>query len=289
MDGCAGGPQLADDARARARNHTQHKAPPLSAPLTLNRRPPDTVRAPWPPPPLLWLTTATAAHRCCRCRCRRCLQMEATADKKLTTIADVCPASIGNIVRCTQILQQMAQDPAYRARWQQQTNATARETVIVYNHLAAIFRAPTEPVAPAPVAYTPQEIELDTLGEHEPGMTRWRMSAWYEASVQVDVPADIDPREADCHLLYNHMYINTEDGHAPFECNSARTIFINDAFDIEVEDQVEPAALSSKILPTAAPATATEPAPPSAEPVDAPARPVKKAKVCPIPSIERYH
>jgi hypothetical protein len=39
---CWRAPQLADDARARARNHTQHKAPPLSAPLTLN--PPETPR-----------------------------------------------------------------------------------------------------------------------------------------------------------------------------------------------------------------------------------------------------
>jgi hypothetical protein len=113
---------------------------------------------------LLCVQMAAAAHRCrCRCRCLLCVQMAAAAadDKKPSTIADVPRINIGNIIRTGQILQKMAQDPVYRQAYQEDTDTVAQEVVIVYNHLAAIFRAPAEPNVTAPATTTPSAEPVD--------------------------------------------------------------------------------------------------------------------------------
>ena len=77
------------------------------------------------------------------------------ADKKPTTIADVPEVHIGNIIRNYQILQRMVQDPVYRQAYQDDTDTVGQEVAIVYNHLAAIFRAPAEPDVTAHTTTTP--------------------------------------------------------------------------------------------------------------------------------------
>jgi hypothetical protein len=83
------------------------------------------------------------------------------ADKKPFTIADVSCMRIGNIIRTTQILQKMVQDPVYRQACQGDIDTVAQEVVIVYNHLAAIFRAPVEPDVTAPATTTPSAEPVD--------------------------------------------------------------------------------------------------------------------------------
>jgi hypothetical protein len=87
--------------------------------------------------------------------------MAAAADKKPTTIADVPCLNIGNIILHHYILQKMVQDPVYRQAYQEDTDTVSQEVAIVYNLLAAIFRAPAEPDVTAPATTTPSAEPVD--------------------------------------------------------------------------------------------------------------------------------
>eukprot|EP01049_Picozoa_sp_SAG25_P006274 SAG25_NODE_465_length_7765_cov_162.049048_1_plen_270_part_00 len=259
------------------------------------------------------------------------------ADKKPTTIADVPCIKIGVIIRDTQMLQQMVQDPSLRQACQEDTDTVCQETVvaqevaIVYNHLAAIFRAPVKPDVTAPATTTPSaepvdklvsqrdaalarvaELEakladiipsapthepcvgrdeacLETPEERKPGMARWTLSGQYDFYFTIDLPADIDLRDCkSIHTRHSRCYVWVDD-ETCHDCTMTRTIDIDKVHydedgrtDLKIDEyqEWEMADWShgdSRVPVVTAPAATT----PSAEPVDAPARPAKKAKVRP--------
>ena len=71
------------------------------------------------------------------------IKTEQPTEKISQNVQDIDPVRLGVIIQHT-TLQQMAQDPALRSFYREADDALSQDIVVLYDHLAAIFRAPTD-------------------------------------------------------------------------------------------------------------------------------------------------
>ena len=69
------------------------------------------------------------------------IKTEQPTQKISQNVQDIDPVRLGVIIQ-HMTLQQMAQDPALRSLHRKADDALSQDIVVLYDHLAAIFRAP---------------------------------------------------------------------------------------------------------------------------------------------------